>query len=352
MTTINPNTVTIAEIIAALNDVDIPADQKFAFIQKAADPEQIGKVAVALNYYFADKQDEYLEDGVDAALVAAERAKKEAEEKARKEQEAKDRMTRIMNAAAANLRFRGVEMFKDAELNPDYQTALNAEIAKLKKGDRLYITDAGEYFVPDSSRSNLSPEQLKAMDKAEIEAVKSNEAIDIEDTRPMCNGPHEVTISYYAEKPGRNGKDNYAVINVVEINTGKHVWLPAWTLAHPRCVDPRDAWKCRLNQLRTIAINNAGLGEHMKEEDMVNLLRKTPFTIFTYQKADGTIAVYLDKEQYRKFIERQAQAEIRHAEAEKRDNELRAMGLNPDEVEADVSAEAISYKLSKEDEPF
>lgn len=351
MTTINPNTVTLADIIAALNDVDIPADQKFAFIQKAADPEQIGKVAVALNYYFADKVDEYVDDA-DAAMVAAERAQKEAEEKARKEQEAKARMTRIMNAAAANLRFRGIEMFKDAELNPDYQTALNEEIGKLKKGDHMYVTSDGEYFVPDSSRSNLSPKQLEAMDKAEIEAEKSNEQISLEDTRPMTNGPHEVTISYYAEKPGRNGRSNYAVINVVEMGTGKHVWLPAWTLAHPRCVDPRDAWKCRLNQLRTIAINNAGLGEHMKEEDMVNLLRKTPFTIFTYQKADGTIAVYLDKEQYRKFIERQAQAEIRHAEAEKRDNELRAMGLNPDEVEADVSAEVISYKLSKEDEPF
>jgi hypothetical protein len=344
MTTINPNTVTIADIIAALNDVDIPADQKFAFIQKAADPEQIGKVAVALNYYFADKVDEYVDDA-DAALVAAERAQKEAKEKARKEQEAKDRMTRIMNAAAANLRFRGVEMFKDAELNPDYQTALNEEIGKLKKGDRMYVTSDGEYFVPDSSRSNLSPKQLEAIDKAGIEAVKSNETIDLEDTRPMTNGPHEVTISYYAEKPGRNGKDNYAVINVVEINTGKHCWLPSWTLAHPRAVDPRDAWRTRYFALKTIALNNRNLGEHMKEEDMVNMLRKTPFTIFTYQKADGNLAVYLDEEQYRKFIERQAQAEIRHAEAEKRDNELRAMGLNPDDVEADESIEQKSYKF-------
>jgi len=345
MTTINPNTVTIAEIVAALNDVDIPADQKFAFIQKAADPEQISKVAVALNYYFADKQDEYLEDSVDAAMIAAERAQKEAEAKALREKEAKDKLTRAQNAAVQNLMLRGVQMFVDGELNPEYQALLNKEVGKLMKGERMYVTSDGEYFVPDSERSNLSQKQLEAMDKAQIEAVKSNEAIDLDDTRPMTNGPHEVTISYYAEKPGRNGRENYAVINVVEINTGKHVWLPAWTLAHPRCVDPRDAWKCRLSQLRTIALNNAGLGEHMKEEDMVNLLRKTPFTIFTYQKADGTVAVYLDRNMYERFLERQSKAEIRHAEAEKRDNELRAMGLNPDEVEADESIEQKSYKF-------
>jgi len=351
MTTINPNTVTIADIIAALNDVDIPADQKFAFIQKAADPEQIGKIAVALNYYFADKADEYVDDP-DAALVAAERAKKEAEAKARKEREAKEKLTRAQNAAVQNLMKRGVQMFIDGELNPEYQTLLNKEVGKLLKGDRMYVTSDGEYFVPDSNRSNMSQKQLEALDKAEIEAVKSNDTIDLEDTRPMTNGPHEVTISYYAEKPGRNGRENYAVVNVVEINTGKHVWLPSWTLAHPRAVDPHDAWKCRLNQLRTIARNNNNLGEHMTEEDMVNLLRKTPFTIYTYQKTNGTITVYLDREMYEKFLERQSAAEIRNAAAEYRDNELRAMGLNPDEVEADVSAEAISYKLSAEDKPF
>lgn len=351
-TIINPNTVTLNDIISALNDVDIPADQKFAFIQKAADPEQIGKVAVALNYYFADKHDDYLEDGVDAAMIAAERAQKEAEEKARKEREAKEKKNRLLNCAAQNLMLRGVQMFKDGVLSEAYNDALTAEYQKLAKGERVYMTDAGEYFVPDSSRSNLTPAQLKAMDKAEIDAEKSNESIDLEDTRPMCNGPHEVTISYYAEKPGRNGKSNYAVINVVEINTGKHCWLPSWTLAHPRAVDPRDAWRTRYFALKTIALNNHNLGEHMKEEDMVNLLRKAPFTIFTYQKADGNLAVYLDEEQYRRFIERQAKAEIRNAEAEHRDNELIAMGLKPEEVEADVSAEAISYKLSDKDLPF
>ena len=345
MTTINPNTVTIAEIVAALNDVDIPNDQKFAFIQKAADPEQIGKVAVALNYYFADKADEYLEGDVDAAMIEAERAKKEAEKKARKEREEKEKLTSIQNAAVQNLAYRGVKMFVDGGLNPEYQRQLNEEIAKLKKGDRLYMTETGEYFVPDSNRSNLSPEQLTAMVKAEIEAEKSNESIDLEDTRPMTNGPHEVTISYYAEKPGRNGKSNYAVINVVEINTGKHCWLPSWTLAHPRAVDPRDAWRTRYFALKTIAINNKNLGEHMKEEDMVNLLRKTPFTIFTCQKADGNLAVYLDEEQYKRFIKRQAKAEIRNAEAEYRDNELIAMGLKPDEVDADESIEQNHWKF-------
>ena len=78
---------------------------------------------------------------------------------------------------------------------------------------------------------------------------------------------------------------------------------------------------------------------------MVNLLRKAPFTIFTYQKADGTIAVYLDRNMYERFLERQGKAEIRHAEAEKRDNELRAMGLKPDEVEADESIEQNHWKF-------
>lgn len=341
--TLNPQTSSLSDVIAALADTNLSAEAKVQVMTQAADPAKLTRICIYLNHYFADSQDAYVDDA-DAAIAAAEEAERRAKAKAEAEVQEKARRNRAMNAAAKNLALRGVEIFKDGELNPDYQKALNLEIGKLLKGDRLYMTEAGEFFVPDSSRSNLSPEQIAALDKAEIEDEKSDDVIDLEDTRPMKDGPHEVTISFYKEKNGRNGKPNYAVIQVEELNTGKQVWLPSWMLVSPKKVDRRDAWRTRYMMLKTIAINNKGLGERMTEEQMVELLHKAPFTIYTYQENDQT-RVFIDPEQYKKFVTKRRIAKELAEERENRERELNAMGLDPDKVEQNESIEAKSYKF-------
>lgn len=347
--TLNPKTATLADIIAALADTQLSAEAKVQVMTQAADPANKMRVCIYLNHYFADSRDAYVDDA-DAAIAAAEEAERRAKAKAEAEAQEKARRNRAMNAAVKNLSLRGLEMFKDGELNPDYQKALNVEIGKLLKGDRMYMTEAGEYFIPDSTRSNLSPEQIAALDKAEIEDNKSDDVISLEDTRPMKDGPHEVTISIYKEKNGRNGKPNYAVIQVEEINTGKQVWLPSWMLTSVHKVDRRDAWRTRYMALKTIALYNKGLGENMTEEQMVELLRKAPFTIYTYQQGDET-RVFLDPKQYEKYLTRQRISKELSDEREHQERELNAMGLDPDVQ--NESYDKVAYKVSGPEElPF
>ena len=349
--TLNPQTSSISDIIAALADTNLSAEAKVQVMTQAADPAKLTRVCIYLNHYFADSRDAYVDDA-DAAIAAAEEAERRAKAKAEAEAQEKARRNRAMNAAAKNLALRGVEMFKDGELNPDYQKALNLEIGKLLKGDRLYMTEAGEYFVPDSSRNNLTVAQKAALDKAEIEDEKSDEVISLEDTRPMQDGQHEVFISYYKEKNGRNGKPNYAVIQVEELNTGKQAWLPSWMLISPKKVDRRDAWRTRYMALKTIALYNKGLGEGMTEEQMLELLteKEIPFTIYTLENGDR-VQVYLDPEQYEKALTKARIRKELAEEREHREHELNAIGADPEAQ--DESYDKVAYKVGDSSElPF
>lgn len=339
--TLNPQTASIADIIAALGETNLSDSAKLQVISKAADSRYTQQVVVYLNHYFADSKDEYVDDA-DAAIAAHEEAVRRAEAKAKAEAQELERKTLCMNAAASNLALRGVKPFKDGQINPDYQKELNAEIAKLLKGEKMLVTADGEYFVPGSSRSNMSEAQLAAMDKAEIDRNKSNKTVSLEAERPMSDGQHEVTISYYKEKNGRNGRPDYAVVQVQEESTGKRTWLMSWTLEDPDKAG-RDSYRTRYAALQAIARNNHDLCEGYGEDEAVELLRKAPFSIWTFQKKDGTVAAYLDKEQYLKFIRRQRIAEELAEEREKREEALMAQGLDLDAQ--DESYEKNSYKM-------
>lgn len=351
--TLNPQTSSLSDIIAALADTNLSAEAKVQVMTQAADPAKLTRVCIYLNHYFADSQDAYVDDA-DAAIAAAEEAERRAKAKAEAEAQEQARQTKVYNMALSNLMVRGMKMFEaPGKIDPKFQTELNKEIGKLLKGEKFYMTEAGEYFfVPDSSRSNLSPEQIAALDKADIEGSKSDEVISLEDTRPMQDGPHEVFITIYKEKNGRNGRPNYAVIQVQELNTGKQAWLPSWMLISPKAVDRRDAWRTRYMALRTIALNNKGLGEKMTEEQMVKLLteKEVPFTVYTLQR-DDKVQVYLDPEQYKKALTKARIRKELAEEREYREHELNAIGADPEAQ--DESYDKVAYKVGDSSElPF
>ena len=348
-TSIISSSASLADVIAAVNACQkMSAETKLAFIAKACDPNEFERMRVALNYYLADSEEFYDGDGSDCTYdkvaIEAEKAKKEAEEKAYAEKKAAEKKDRCMNLAANNLHIRGVKMFVNGEINPAYQKQLNEEIDKLMKGKQIFTDmDTGESFTPDMEKSGLSKKQLAIMEKADIDSHKSNKIISNEDRRPMADGEHFVKINFYQERKGKDGKSDYAIINVVEESTGKHVWLNQWSLADPASVDRSDMWKCRLYQLKTIAENSAAKIEGLTEDEAVEYLREHEFSIFTYQKDDGAVAVYTDRERYKKFVAKQTEAQLKAEESSKREEQLDAVGLAG--TEEDISVEEIPWKI-------
>ncbi len=349
-TSILSSSATLADVINAALASKLSDSAKMQFVAKASsvasDEEAFKKVIVTLNYYLEDSEEFYDGDGSDISYdereVLARKAKEEAEAKALAEKKAKEKKDLCSNAAMQNLMLRGMKPFiNGGEPNPEFQKALNEEIRKLMKGERIYTMDTGECFVPDMEKNGLTRKQIAVMEKADIDDHKSNKVVSNEDRRPMSDGGHCVKIAFYQERKGKEGKPDYAIINVVEEATGKRAWLSQWTLADPASVDRTDMWKCRYNQLKSISENNDDCLEGLTEDECVEYLREHEFLIFTY-KTDKGMLVYTDQERYEKFLAKQSEAQLKNEEASKREAQLDSVGLRG--AEDDVSIEETPWK--------
>jgi len=144
------------------------------------------------------------------------------------------------------------------------------------------------------------------------------------------DGAHQIILVDYPDRQqGRNGNSDYRVFHFRDTKLYNE-----WTMF----VSEDDLVK----RLQEISYNNRGMLSGLTKKKAFACLMMKPFSCWTVKNQKGKVVTYFDEVHFNKYFTwvmgEKAAAEDAYAQRHS--------------AKADVSAEAISYKLSAEDKPF